>query len=82
MSKDEFLQIFVTRLVTILSIPEDLVVRQDEESYDMYFIAKGEGEVSQRDEKKNEHPKIAKLAEGDHFGEISMIYKCRRTSTV
>ena len=22
------------------------------------------------------------LAEGDHFGEISMIYKCRRSATV
>jgi len=29
-----------------------------------------------------EHPKIAKLKEGDHFGDVSMIYKCRRTATV
>ena len=58
------------------------MVRQDEESYDMYFIAKGEGEVAQRDEKRVDHSKIAKLSEGDHFGEISMIYKCKRTATV
>lgn len=48
----------------------------------MYFIAKGEGQVSQRDEKKVDHPKIRKLKEGDHFGEISMIYKCRRSASV
>mmetsp|Transcript_36982 Transcript_36982/g.35699 ORF Transcript_36982/g.35699 Transcript_36982/m.35699 type:complete len:111 (-) Transcript_36982:1444-1776(-) len=81
-TKDEFLHIFVSKLETVLSIPEEQVLKQDEETYDMYLIAKGEGEVSQRDERKVEHPKIAKLAEGDHFGEISMVYKCRRTATV
>jgi CRP-like cAMP-binding protein len=35
-----------------------------------------------RDEKKVEHHKHRILNEGDHFGEISMIYKCRRTATV
>jgi CRP-like cAMP-binding protein len=47
----------------------------------MYFIAKGDCQVIVRDEKRNENP-IKILKEGDHFGEISMIYKCRRTATV
>jgi len=45
-TKDEFLQIFVQKLETGLSIPEEQVIKQDEESFDMYFIAKGEAEVS------------------------------------
>ncbi len=45
-NKDEFLQIFVSKLVTVLCIPEDQVVKQNEESYDMYFIAKGLAVVS------------------------------------
>ncbi len=48
----------------------------------MYFIAQGTCIVSVRDEKRVEHNKIRILNEGDHFGEISMIYKCRRTATV
>ena len=48
----------------------------------MYFIAKGDCAVNVRDEKKNEHVAFRILKEGDHFGEISMIYKCRRSATV
>lgn len=47
----------------------------------MYYIAKGECFVMVRDEKKFEY-QVAFLKEGDHFGEISMIYKCKRTATV
>jgi CRP-like cAMP-binding protein len=81
-SKDDFIQILVPKLVTVLCIPEDIVVKQDEESYDMYFIAKGYCSVNVRDQRKIEHTNIRVLKEGDHFGEISMIYKCRRTATV
>jgi CRP-like cAMP-binding protein len=47
----------------------------------MYFIAKGDCKVSVRDERKNES-NVRIIKEGGHFGEISMIYKCRRTATV
>ena len=35
-----------------------------------------------RDENKIEHPNIRTLREGGHFGEISMIYKCKRSASV
>jgi len=47
----------------------------------MFFIAKGDCVVVVRDERKEEAP-IKILKEGDLFGEISMIYKCRRSATV
>ena len=48
----------------------------------MYFIAKGECSVSVRDSNKVEQKNQKQLKEGSHFGEIAMIYKCRRTATV
>ena len=47
----------------------------------MYFIAKGGCSVVIRDEKKKE-TQVRVLKEGDHFGEIGMIYKCRRSAHV
>lgn len=35
-----------------------------------------------RDVRGNEHANIRVLAEGDHFGEISLIYHCKRSASV
>ena len=48
----------------------------------MYFIAKGEFNVFVTREIHTKAIKHRKLSIGDHFGEISMIYKCKRTATV
>lgn len=69
-------------MTTVICVPEDVIVKQDELTYEMYYIAKGDCAVNVRDEKKNEHIAFKILKEGDHFGEISMIYKCRRSATV
>jgi len=47
----------------------------------MFLIAKGACEVSILDEKKNRQ-KLKTLRPGDYFGEISLIYGCKRTATV
>jgi len=79
---DQTIRFLVMKLVTILSVPGDVFFRQDEESNDMYFIAKGECSVSIRNYKKEEIKNFKILIPGDHFGEISLIYGCRRTTTV
>lgn len=55
----------------------------------MYFIAKGSCEVTVRtnydiqiDDNDESSQKIGLLGEGAHFGEISLIYGCKRTATV
>ena len=48
----------------------------------MFFIGKGDCEVRVRDERGREHEQIDILVEGDHFGEISLIYKCKRSASV
>jgi CRP-like cAMP-binding protein len=47
----------------------------------MYLVSKGACEVSIIDEKKNENI-IKELRPGDYFGEIALIYGCKRTATV
>jgi CRP-like cAMP-binding protein len=47
----------------------------------MYYLAKGDCFVNARDERNDEFL-VNILKEGDHFGEISMIYKCPRSATV
>jgi len=75
-SNQDFIQDFVSKLGTVLNVPEDQVVRQDDESnidpviviaFEMYFIAKGDCAVYVRDEKKKDH-KVRILKKGDHFG--------------
>ena len=79
---NQTIRFLVMKLVTVLSVPEDVLFRQDDESNEMYFIAKGECSVNIRDYKKREHKNFKILKPGDHFGEISLIYGCRRTATV
>jgi len=58
------------------------VIRQDEETFNMYFIAKGECALHAKNENRITIPNLKILKEGDHFGEIAMIYKCKRTASV
>lgn len=47
----------------------------------MYFVAKGECQVNVSEgKKKDQNPKF--LRPGDFFGEISLIYGCKRTAKV
>jgi len=53
-----------------LNGPEDVIVRQGEESYDIFFIAKGDNFVSIKDTQKEEegYKNFKKLVPGEHFG--------------
>jgi CRP-like cAMP-binding protein len=48
----------------------------------MYFLGKGKCFVNVRDESGHDHEGFKVLEQGHHFGEISMIYKCKRTASV
>ena len=60
-----------------------------EESF-MYFIVKGKFSIHVKTEhlkpeimdKENEPAPVHNLIDGDHFGEIGMIFECKRTATV
>ena len=78
----------VRNLSIVLTIPETEIVKQGEiadtpeQEARMYFIAKGDWDVLVRFQENTLPKKVRLLKIGDHFGEISMIYRWRRTATV
>lgn len=78
----------VKRMDTMLKTPESILCTQDEElkreNDEIYFIAKGKCSVKIRDKFKDrfEEQQVRILEPGDHFGEISMLYQCKRSATV
>ena len=57
------------------------MVEQYDSTDSLYIIAKGECSVEMLDHKKNLN-KLKRLRPGDFFGEISLIYGCKRTADV
>ena len=64
-----------------LNRPEDVIIKQEDESTDTYFLARGDAIVSIKDRMGND-VFSRKLGPGSHFGEIALIYNCKRTATV
>ena len=72
----------VGKLGTCLAVPEEEVITQNEVGNDMFFISKGDCAVNIKDQNGKNHIAMSLLVNGNHFGEISLIYKCKRTCTV
>ena len=88
-NKEEVISNIVKRMDTILKTPESVLCVQYEElnkeNDQLYFIAKGKCRVEIKDKfiERQETFLIPKILEqGDHFGEISMLYNCKRSATV
>ena len=87
---EEVINNIVKRMQALLKTPGEIVCEQDEDvehdpSRDaMYFISKGSCKVQVRDKfhDRFENKTVRILEEGSQFGEISMIYNCRRSATV
>ena len=69
-------------LGTVLTQPEDEIITYDDEDRDLYFIMNGNCVVRLKNELGRDYISDTLLDEGDHFGEISLAHKCRRTATV
>jgi len=68
-----------------LAFPENEIVKQGSDELDyMYIVQKGECNVHVLDKigLENGFKRVRTLYPGDHFGEIGLIYNCRRTATV
>ena len=61
--------------------PEEVIMEQEDEPDNLYFIAKGGWNVYVRN-KANLRTKANVLKAGDLFGEVSIISNCKRTATV
>ena len=65
----------------MLFLPEDYIIREGETGDSLYFINKGEVDVTIKN-KNGESTCIAILKNGAVFGEISLLTKLKRTATV
>jgi len=77
-----FLYKIVSHLGTCLTVPEEEIIEQGDKGQALFFISKGDCAVKYLNINGHEVLSSKLLTEGDHFGEISMIYKCPRTATV
>ena len=64
------------------STPESTIFKQLDPSYNMFFISSGECVVNITDDKRRLKTNHRLIVEGDHFGEIGLIYHCNRTASV
>jgi F-box/leucine-rich repeat protein 7 len=79
----QFLNALIEYLGTCFTVPEENIISQYEEvSHEMYFIIQGDCVVNIRDHRGREHVALRLLTEGQHFGEIGIMYKCPRSCTV
>ena len=81
-AKDIVISMIVSLFVTELKQPEDVIMHQFDDSTDMYIIAKGECVVNIRNERNEVMKNYRVLTSTDYFGEISLIYGCKRTASV
>ena len=82
---DLLLDKIVKNLGTSLNLPDEEVIRQDdidnEEDAAMFFVGTGHCKVKVKDH-NNREQHLPMLKEGAHFGEIALLYKCKRSATV
>lgn len=78
----DFVSLFVRRLLIQFNNPEEIVFCQGDEGTDIYFLAKGYATVNIADRAKCNYENFRVLTQGDHFGEISILYNCPRTATI
>ena len=62
--------------------PEEMIFKQHDGSYEMFYITSGDCVVNIIDNENKNIIGHRLLVEGDHFGEIGLIYKCNRTASV
>jgi CRP-like cAMP-binding protein len=77
-----FLNKLVSHLDVCLTCPEEEIISEGEIGDHMFFISKGDCVVTVRDQNNQMTMVETILTVGDHFGELALIYHCRRTATV
>eukprot|EP00347_Sterkiella_histriomuscorum_P002268 403368814 len=84
---DATIEFMVQKMKLIMASPEDIIIKEGdniEKNPNMFFIAQGSCIVEQQDRisVKKQGIKIRNLEAGDYFGEVALIYNCRRSTSV
>jgi CRP-like cAMP-binding protein len=78
----QFLRTLSRDLETMFAIPEEDVITMGEAGNEMFYITQGDCLVNFQDLRGRVLRAQRLLVEGDHFGEICLAYRCKRTATV
>jgi CRP-like cAMP-binding protein len=79
----DIINAFIKDIIPFLRKPDDIIIEQGTEAYHFYFIAEGSCEVTMIDYKNNQAKSMCReLNQGNYFGEIGLIFNCKRTATV
>lgn len=65
-------EFLITRVVTLLYMPEDVIIQQGTEGETLFLIAKGDCEVLVKDHLR-QNKFVRELLQGEYFGEVSLI---------
>jgi len=63
-------------------VPENEILKQGEDGQGLFFVSNGDCIVNVRDQSGYDHNLLRLLVQGDHFGEITSIYRCKTSATV
>lgn len=84
--RDKFLPQLISFLDNKLYSPEEVIIKQgdsfDEKTSAMYFIGRGDCKVDITAHNGVEELAYRTMAEGDHFGEVALLYQCHRSASV
>ena len=68
----ELIRYVVHNIITLLYLPEDIIIRQDSKAHHLFFLAQGTCEVWVRDQNKRDQF-VRNLFQGMLFGEVALI---------
>lgn len=80
--QSRFIRHIVGHLSTFLTVPEEEFISRGSPGKEIFFIVKGDCYVDFENRENKVSVAARLLTEGDHFGEISLLYKCPRTASV
>ena len=80
--EQQFVHMIAHYMDTIFTSPEEEIIKQGNDVDFFYIIITGDCIVNIRDMDNYDHVAYRLLVEGNHFGEIGLIYNCKRTCTV
>ena len=73
---------FIKEIIPFLKKPDDIIIEQGTASESFYFIAEGQCQVIVTDLWGKDQLNPKNLNPGDSFGELGIIFNCKRTATV
>lgn len=77
-----FMSGILSKMGTFLTSPEEEIFKQGEDSHELIYIIHGDCVLNITEHDLKTRTAVKLMVEGDHIGEIGLLYKCKRTASV